>query len=176
MRVGNEGWGKDETTLWPNALRPLLQGRNEHAAVSQRRLEVDYQQVAGTFLAEERTLPTPNGGSYTFRFSYGINNWTNYMNMDNRGCQAGRGTSGNEPIRSERSRFPFLLIQPGMTPGLKIPTCPIPTSCPMVLREVTRGPDGEINHFNHRPPQGDGRTSCSWTGRFVRSDLKSCGL
>jgi prepilin-type N-terminal cleavage/methylation domain-containing protein/prepilin-type processing-associated H-X9-DG protein len=74
----NEGWGKDETTLWPNALRPYY--KDEWSLLlcptaTRLALANDW----GTFKAAERTLATSGGGSQHYIFSYGIYSWTNYM-------------------------------------------------------------------------------------------------
>jgi prepilin-type N-terminal cleavage/methylation domain-containing protein/prepilin-type processing-associated H-X9-DG protein len=77
----NEGWGKGEETLWPNALRSYY--KDEWSLLlcptaTRLALANDW----GTFKAAERTLATSGGASQNYIFSYGINSWTNYMHGD----------------------------------------------------------------------------------------------
>jgi len=78
----NEGWGKNETTLFPNALRPYYKDNFEMLLCPTATREMENSSDWGTFKAAYRTLQTPNGGSYRYVFSYNINSWTNYMHGD----------------------------------------------------------------------------------------------
>ncbi|MBN1806634.1 MAG: type II secretion system protein [Sedimentisphaerales bacterium] len=75
----NEGWGKDETTLFPNALRSYYKGDDSMLLCPTATREMLNDMDWGTFKAAVRTLSTPEGGSRRYVFSYNINSWTNYM-------------------------------------------------------------------------------------------------
>jgi len=74
-----EGWGKNETTLWPNALRDYYKDNWDMLFCPTATKEMENSNDWGTFKAAFRTLQTSNGGSYRYVFSYGNNSWTDYM-------------------------------------------------------------------------------------------------
>ena len=74
----NPGWNQGESTLWMNALRPYYKDEWDLLKCPTATRIDEYGQE-GTFMAMTRTCATPDGGSYPFEFSYGINNWTNAM-------------------------------------------------------------------------------------------------
>jgi prepilin-type N-terminal cleavage/methylation domain-containing protein/prepilin-type processing-associated H-X9-DG protein len=77
----NPGWAVGESTLWMNALRPYY--RDEWDMLKcPTATRVDEAGQEGTFMAMTRTCATPDGGSWPFEFSYGINSWTNAMTAD----------------------------------------------------------------------------------------------
>jgi len=77
-----EGWGNDETTLWPNALRPYY--KDEWSLLLCPTATRVMAQAAdfGTFKAAQRSLAVSGGGTYLYTFSYGNNSWTDYMHGD----------------------------------------------------------------------------------------------
>ncbi len=77
-----EGWGKDETTLWPNAFRDYYKDNWDMLLCPTATREMENSGDWGTFKAAYRTLATPGGGSYRYVFSYGNNSWTDYMHGD----------------------------------------------------------------------------------------------
>jgi prepilin-type N-terminal cleavage/methylation domain-containing protein len=78
----NEGWGKDETTLWPNALRPYYKDEWGMLLCPTATREMENAMDWGTFKAAYRDMAVPGGGTYHYVFSYCINSWTNYMHGD----------------------------------------------------------------------------------------------
>ena len=78
----NEGWGRDETTLWPNALRPYYKDQWNLLLCPTATREMVNDMDFGTFKAAYRDMATPGGGTFHYVFSYGINSWTNYMHGD----------------------------------------------------------------------------------------------
>lgn len=78
----NEGWGRNETTLWPNALRPYYKDAWDMLLCPTATREMENSNDWGTFKAAFRSLATPSGGTYRYVFSYDINSWTNYMHGD----------------------------------------------------------------------------------------------
>jgi len=78
----NQGWDVGEVALWMNALRPYYRDNFDMllcpTAVRLMESAADW----GTFKAASREIPTPNGNTYTYVFSYGINSWTNNMSKD----------------------------------------------------------------------------------------------
>lgn len=78
----NEGWGKDETTLWPNALRSYYKDEWSLLLCPTATRVMENDMDWGTFKAAYRDMATPGGGTYHYVFSYGINSWTNYMHGD----------------------------------------------------------------------------------------------
>lgn len=78
----NQGWGKDETTLWMNALRPYYKDEWEmFKCPTTKTVAIDASDW-GTYKLWSRTIATPNGDRQEFQGSYSINNWTNYMDAD----------------------------------------------------------------------------------------------
>ena len=79
----NEGWGTNsETTLWPNALRPYYKDNwNLLLCPTATRIMMGTNDF-GTFKASYRDMALPGGGTYRYVFSYGINSWTNYSQID----------------------------------------------------------------------------------------------
>ena len=75
----NEGWGNNETTLWPNALRPYYKDNWGMLLCPTATRPMAHDQDFGTFKAATRPLALPGGGTYLYTFSYSINSWTNYM-------------------------------------------------------------------------------------------------
>ncbi|MHC4510720.1 MAG: type II secretion system protein [Planctomycetota bacterium] len=75
----NEGWGQNETTLWPNALRSYYKDNWDMLFCPTATREMLGGGDWGTFKAAWRELDLPGGGAYRYVFSYGINSWTNYM-------------------------------------------------------------------------------------------------
>ncbi|MCH7921385.1 MAG: type II secretion system protein [Planctomycetes bacterium] len=67
--------------LWPVALRPYYQGQFDLLLCPDATREV-FAGLPGAFNATSREFPAPGGGTETLIFSYGINNWTNYMTSD----------------------------------------------------------------------------------------------
>lgn len=78
----NEGWGRGETTLWMNALRPYYKDNWDMLLCPTATREMVNNSDWGTFKAAVRTVATPAGGSQRYVFSYSINSWTNYMHAD----------------------------------------------------------------------------------------------
>jgi prepilin-type N-terminal cleavage/methylation domain-containing protein/prepilin-type processing-associated H-X9-DG protein len=78
----NEGWGVDETTLWPNALRPYYKDEWNLLLCPTATREMENANDWGTFKAAYRDMAMPGGGTYHYVFSYCINSWTNYMHGD----------------------------------------------------------------------------------------------
>ncbi len=78
----NEGWGKNDTTLWPNALRPYYKDNWDMLLCPTATREMVNSNDWGTFKAAVRTVSTPEGNSQRYVFSYSINSWTNYMHSD----------------------------------------------------------------------------------------------
>ncbi len=78
----NEGWGVDETTLWPNALRSYYKDNWGMLLCPTATRPMAHDQDFGTFKAATRPLALPGGGTYLYTFSYSINSWTNYMHGD----------------------------------------------------------------------------------------------
>jgi prepilin-type N-terminal cleavage/methylation domain-containing protein/prepilin-type processing-associated H-X9-DG protein len=75
----NEGWGNDQTTLWPNALRPYYKDNWAMLLCPTATRIMENNNDWGTFKAAQRDINLPGGGSYLYTFSYSINSWTNYM-------------------------------------------------------------------------------------------------
>jgi len=69
----------NETTLWPNALRPYYKENWSMLLCPTATREMAGGGDWGTFKAAWRDMDLPEGGSYRYLFSYGINSWTNYM-------------------------------------------------------------------------------------------------
>jgi prepilin-type N-terminal cleavage/methylation domain-containing protein/prepilin-type processing-associated H-X9-DG protein len=78
----NEGWGVDETTLWPNALRPYYKDEWNLLLCPTATREAQNLNDFGTFKAAYRDMAMPGGGTFHYVFSYCINSWTNYMHSD----------------------------------------------------------------------------------------------
>jgi len=78
----NQGWGKDETTLWMNALRPYYRDEWKMLRCPTAKTLAYSGDDWGTFKSWSRDVATPNGGSQTFVGSYSINSWTNFMDAD----------------------------------------------------------------------------------------------
>jgi prepilin-type N-terminal cleavage/methylation domain-containing protein/prepilin-type processing-associated H-X9-DG protein len=77
----NPGWDGGEVTLWPNALRPYY--KNEwDMLLCPTATRIDESGREGTFMAMTRELAIPEGGTYVYKFSYGISNWTNAVTKD----------------------------------------------------------------------------------------------
>ncbi len=78
----NEGWGVDETTLWPNALRSYYKDNWGMLLCPTATRVMENENDWGTFKAAWRDMDLPGGGEYRYTFSYSINSWTNYMHGD----------------------------------------------------------------------------------------------
>jgi len=78
----NEGWNQGEETLWMNALRPYYKDNWDLLLCPTATRVVGNQGDWGTYKATWRDCDLPGGGKYRYTFSYGINNWTNYMTKD----------------------------------------------------------------------------------------------
>ncbi len=78
----NEGWGNNETTLWPNALRSYYKDSWDMLLCPTATRAMESTNDWGTFKAAQRDMDLPGGGSYLYTFSYSINSWTNYMHGD----------------------------------------------------------------------------------------------
>jgi len=78
----NEGWGVNETTLWPNALRSYYKDNWGMLLCPTATRVMENDQDWGTFKAAWRDINLPGGGVYRYTFSYSINSWTNYMHGD----------------------------------------------------------------------------------------------
>jgi prepilin-type N-terminal cleavage/methylation domain-containing protein/prepilin-type processing-associated H-X9-DG protein len=78
----NEGWGVNETTLWPNALRPYYKEEWGMLLCPTATRLMESTNDWGTFKAAWRDMDLPGGGEYRYVFSYCINSWTNYMHGD----------------------------------------------------------------------------------------------
>jgi prepilin-type N-terminal cleavage/methylation domain-containing protein/prepilin-type processing-associated H-X9-DG protein len=139
----NSGWGGNETTLWQNALRPYYKDQWE-MLLCPTATRIDEQGQQGTFMAMTRTLATPDGGSHTFAFSYGINSWTNHMKAD----------------RGDRKLEWFWKTTSGHTGQYNIPVfadstwhdawprdTDVPIEYPWDFGGGDTGTTGEINHF-----------------------------
>jgi prepilin-type N-terminal cleavage/methylation domain-containing protein len=77
-----EGWGANEQTLWPNALRDYYKDNWDMLLCPTATKEMENSADWGTFKAAFRVLATTRGGSYRYVFSYGNNSWTDYMHGD----------------------------------------------------------------------------------------------
>lgn len=86
----NEGWGygdhhpgkSGEMGLWMNALRPYYKDNWDMLLCPTATRVAESAADWGTFKAQYRLVDLPGGGQYEYVFSYGINNWTNYMIKD----------------------------------------------------------------------------------------------
>ena len=81
----NPGWNEGEETLWMNALRPYYKDEWK-MLLCPTATRIDESNQEGTFMAMTRDIATPGGGRYEYKFSYGINSWTNHMTQ-NRGAR-----------------------------------------------------------------------------------------
>ncbi len=77
----NSGWDVGQTMLWMNSLRPYYRNLKMLLCPTAVR-PVGGGAESGTFMAWERDVSVPAGGTFKFRGSYGENSWTNYMTKD----------------------------------------------------------------------------------------------
>jgi len=154
----NEGWGGNETTLYPNALRSYYKNDLNMllCPTATREMENDYDW--GTFKAAVRTLQTPGGGSFRYVFSYCINSWTNYMHND-------RGARWEEWFWKNTQNNTTVIPDTRTTEGKRVSTNKIPvlgdgtwhdgwprhTDSPSLTMDafgiMDQGTSGEMNHF-----------------------------
>lgn len=139
----NEGWGVGETTLWPNALRSYYKDEMD-MLLCPTATRVDDYGTQGTFMAQTRTLATPDGGSYPYTFSYGINNWTNYMHGD-------RGTRLEEWFwkrAGQKRAFEIPVFADSTWHDAWPLDTDVPIPMPYDFGGGNQGTSGEMNHFN----------------------------
>lgn len=154
----NEGWGKNETTLWPNALRPYYKDNWDMLLCPTATREMANSGDWGTFKAAVRTMSTPNGGSQRYVFSYSINSWTNYMHAD-------RGARKEEWFWKTVTNTAAVDPATGATTGRQISRNNIPvfadstwhdawprdtdspSQTPDAFGIMDQGTSGEMNHF-----------------------------
>jgi len=154
----NEGWGRNETTLYPNALRPYYKSNFEMLLCPTATREMENSMDWGTYKAAWRTLSTPEGGSYRYVFSYNMNSWTNYMHGD-RGDRweewFWKNTNNNTAIapgtRSSTGRRVATNDIPVIGDGTWHDAWPRDTDQPSETMDAfgigDRGTSGELNHF-----------------------------
>jgi len=154
----NEGWGNNETTLWPNALRPYYKDTWDMLVCPTATREMAHDQDFGTFKAATRSLALPGGGTYLYKFSYSINSWTNFMHgdrgdrleewfwkrPDDLGC-----VEPNTRTRNGRTANPNNV--PVFADSTWHDAWPRDTDTPMQTRDgfliTDQGTTGEMNHF-----------------------------
>jgi len=153
----NEGWGKDETTLWMNALRPYYKDNWGLLLCPTATRPMAHAQDFGTFKAAQRNVALPGGGSYLYTFSYSINSWTNYMHAA-RGDrpEAWFWKRADETACVDVSGIPNgKTASPNYVPVFADSTWhdawPRDNDAPMLTRDgfgiTDQGTTGEMNHF-----------------------------
>jgi len=154
----NEGWGRNETTLYPNALRPYYKDNFEMLLCPTATREMENSNDWGTFKAAWRSLALPDGGSYRYVFSYNMNSWTNYMHGD-RGDRweewfwknVNNTTAIAPGTRSSTGRRVSTNTIPVIGDGTWHDAWPRDTDPPSDTMDAfgigDRGTSGELNHF-----------------------------
>ena len=140
----NEGWGKNETKLWPNALRPYYKDNWAMLLCPTATRLMENAGDWGTFKAAERTLATPDGGSQRYIFSYSINSWTNYMH-------AARGARPEEWFWKSALDVKGANQVPVFADSTWHDAWPRHTDTPSLTGDafgiMDQGTSGEMNHF-----------------------------
>ena len=154
----NEGWGANEATLYPVALRSYYRNDYDMLLCPTATREMLNSNDWGTFKAAWRELTLPEGGSFRYVFSYNINSWTNYMHAD-RGARWQewfyKNTQNNTTVVPGTRTIEGKRISPNMIPVLGDGTWhdawPRDTDAPSPAMDAfgigDQGTSGEMNHF-----------------------------
>jgi prepilin-type processing-associated H-X9-DG protein len=154
----NEGWGAGQTMLFPNAMRSYYKNDFDMLLCPTATREMLNEGDWGTFKAAFRNINLPEGGSYHYVFSYGINSWTNYMHGD-RGDRLEewfwKNVQNNTTIRHGTRETEGRRVSLSQIPVLGDATWhdawPRDTDVPMDYMDGfnigNQGTSGEINHF-----------------------------
>ena len=154
----NEGWGDNETTLWPNALRPYYKDNWNMLLCPTAIRVMESSADWGTFKAAQRDMDLPGGGSYVYTFSYSINSWTNYMH-GNRGDRLEewfwKNTQNNTSVVPGATTLTGRSVSTNNIPVFGDATWhdawPRPTDEPAPFMDAfgigNQGTSGEMNHF-----------------------------
>ena len=149
----NEGWGANDTTLYPNALRSYYKDNWDMLLCPTATREMENSNDWGTFKAAFRTM-----GGTRYVFSYNINSWTNYMHGD-RGARweewfwknVNNTTAVAPGTRTSTGKPVSLNTIPVFGDGTWHDAWPRDTDAPAQTMDAfgigDRGTSGEMNHF-----------------------------
>jgi prepilin-type N-terminal cleavage/methylation domain-containing protein len=170
----NEGWGANDATLYPNALRSYYKDNFEMLLCPTATRLMQNNADWGTFKAAERVM-----GGTNYVFSYCINSWTNYMHGD-RGDRleewfwknVNNTTAVLPGTRTPSGKSVSLNTIPVLGDGTWHDAWPRDTDAPSQTMDgfgiMDQGTSGEMNHFCINRHDGNvGMLFMDWSTRRV---------